>query len=163
MTRLAEWRLMPNDPALVDIKVHFTLLFRGSLNLSTIFCLSELSVLPSSLSRKKYLMITFSFIFFLTRNSFSVSNENNKNVQGYKPSKGVNEKQPKRRKQIKCILCLLPPSPSKFFVWFGMLLYFQPSHYVFCLRFEFFFFYLFLCILSISLFVLEIHIHKCLG
>ena len=48
-TRLAAWRLIPKDPALVEIRVHFTLLFVGSLNLSTSFCLSELSVLPSSL------------------------------------------------------------------------------------------------------------------
>lgn len=40
---------MPSDPARVDIKVHFTRLFVGSLNLSTSFCLSELCVLPSSL------------------------------------------------------------------------------------------------------------------
>jgi len=39
---------MPRDPARVDIDVHFTLAFLGSLNISTRFCQSEDGVLPSS-------------------------------------------------------------------------------------------------------------------
>lgn len=68
-TRLAAWRLIPKDPALVEIKVHFTLLFEGSLNRSTNFCLSELSVLPSSLYRDHTKEPT-SEIIFISREPF---------------------------------------------------------------------------------------------